>query len=147
MHTFTCIWLMNLNNVHDFAVIVKSTLKQFKVSILTNPFRLKTYNFFRKSSYKMWKMWVAFLFVFVTGLRLGKIYESTTPQPNEPNFQWTITFPFYVPKRLVAVGLVQLYLEKFDYGIDRAFKQLNCNSKVIKLMSEFIPSSVIIWLQ
>ena len=81
-------------------------------------------------------------FVFVSGLRQGKIYESTTPQPYEPNFQWTITFPFYFPKRLVAVGLVQLYLQKFDYGIDRAFKQLNCNSKVIKVLSEFITSSV-----
>ncbi len=70
-----------------------------------------------------------FSIIFI-GLRLGKIYDVTTPIPYEPSFQWTITCPFFVPKRLVALGLVQLYLDQFDYGIDKAFKQLNCNTKV-----------------
>ena len=64
------------------------------------------------------------------GLRLGKIYEATSPVPEETSFQWAITFPFYVPKRLVALGLVQRYVDMFDYGIDKAFKQLDCSSKV-----------------
>jgi hypothetical protein len=69
-------------------------------------------------------------YLFFIGLRLGKIYDVTSPVPYEPSFQWTITCPFFVPKRLVSIGLVQLYLDQFDYGIDKAFKQLNCKSKV-----------------
>jgi hypothetical protein len=67
------------------------------------------------------------------GLRLGKIYEAANPMPDDPSFKWAITFPFFVPKRLVALGLVQMYLDQFEYGVNKAFEQLNCSSKVIEL--------------
>jgi len=68
---------------------------------------------------------------------LGKIYDVSTPVPYEPSLLWTLTCPLWIPKRLVALGLDQLYFEKVGYGIDKAFKQINCNSKVLTIFSVF----------
>jgi hypothetical protein len=65
-------------------------------------------------------------------LRLGKIYKASDPVPPEPSFQWTLHFPSLIPTRLVALGLVQRYLDMFEYGVDKAFQQLGCKTKVRK---------------
>ena len=69
--------------------------------------------------------------ILILGLRLGKIREATTPIPYEPSFQWMIHCPsILAPKRLVALGQVQRYLDMFEYGYDKAFQQLGCSTRV-----------------
>lgn len=63
------------------------------------------------------------------GIRLGKIRDFDYVPPYEPSLRRCVNIPYF-PKRLVSVGLVQLYLDRFGYGIREAFKQLDCKTKV-----------------